>query len=279
MTNSPSSAPLDTRESSAAFPESQPVRAVETTAASERIRSLKAFLYRRLARWITCQIRLLGKHPLAFDSKYQVNSLQDVFCHPFYWQIYGWLPNAPELIVDLGAHCGHFSMLADVCFRVQFPGIQPDYILIEPNPKLVNVIRNNLAQSGLCPRHVVHQGLVGGRRDGSATLWISAKNYLSASLARGSNTSGVDADFFDLESVVGGRRIDLLKIDIEGAEFDFVEQYPELLERVLAVMVEIHKTSEDRLGRFHAQMQRAGLQLRTPVLRHGPDLLALFQRW
>ena len=117
-----------------------------------RIDRWRSFLYRRLARWITCEVKLLGQHPLALDNKFQVNSLQDVFCHPFYWQLYNWLPEPPRLVVDLGAHCGHFSMLADVCFRTQFGAVDPEYLLVEPNPKLTPVIRRNLQKSGLCTR-------------------------------------------------------------------------------------------------------------------------------
>jgi FkbM family methyltransferase len=246
---------------------------------SETTRVFSAFLYRRLARWVTCEVRLLGRHPLALDSKFQTNSLQDVFCHPFYWQLFGWLPRAPELIVDLGAHCGHFSMLADTCFRIQFPGAEAEYMLVEPNPRLVRVIRNNLRRSGLCRRHLIHQGLVGGPRCGSATLWVSPRNYLSASLNRGPETRGVSVEFFDLETLVEGRRVDLLKVDIEGAEFDFIEQYPRLLGRVQAVMIEIHHAPEAKERRLHSQLQEAGLRLRASPLQHGADALAMFQRW
>jgi hypothetical protein len=99
----------------------------------ETVRAFSAFLYPRLVSWITCEVLSLGRQTLALDSKYQTNSLEDVFCHPFYWQLFGWLPRATELILDLGAQCGHFSLLAE-----------PAYILIEPNPKLVKVIRRNL---------------------------------------------------------------------------------------------------------------------------------------
>jgi FkbM family methyltransferase len=241
--------------------------------------AINSFLYRRLARFITCEVRLQGNHPLALDSKFQTNSLQDVFCHPFYWQLFGWLPAAPELVVDLGAHCGHFSMLADTCFRIQFPQATPEYILVEPNPHMVATAQRNLERSKLCPRHMIHRGLVGGARNGEATLWVSQKNYLSASLNRGEKTRGVAAEYFDLETLVKGRRIDLLKMDIEGAEFDFVEHYPELLGRVQAVMMEIHQAAEGRQARLYEQLAAAGLKPKGAPIEHGGYSLAMFQRW
>ena len=241
--------------------------------------SLSGFLYRRLARWITCEVHLLGKHRLSLDSKYQTNSLQDVFCHPFYWKVFGWLTQPPELVVDLGAHCGHFSMLADTCFRLQFPDARPEYLLIEPNPELVEIIKRNLQRSGLCPQHRVQQGLVGGQRTGSATLWVSPRNYLSASLTKGSKPNGIQAEYIDLEKLAGNRRIDLLKIDIEGAEFEFVEHYGETLKRVQALMIEIHTASEAQHSNLFSQLQNAGLRLHSPVMGNNEYSLAMFQRY
>lgn len=237
----------------------------------------RSFLYRRLARLITCEIKLLGDRPLALDNKFQVNSLQDVFCHPFYWQLYGWLEQAPGLVVDLGAHCGHFSMLADVCFQTRFGTVQPEYLLIEPNPELIPVIRRNLSKSGLCQHHVLEQGLV-GNREGEATLWVSPTNYLSASLQQGASTRGIPAEYLDLEKLVGDRTVDLLKVDIEGAEYEMVSNYPRLLKRVQKLMMEIHSAPKTRQDELHASLERAGLRPVGRPLDHSGYQLAMFQR-
>lgn len=235
------------------------------------------FLYRRLANLITCELRLPGNHPLALDSKYQVNSLQDVFCHPFYWQIFGWLDAAPNLIVDLGAHCGHFSMLADVCFQARFGEAQPEYLLIEPNAELLPVIEKNLSRSGLCPRHVLEQGLVGAR-SGDGILWVNPKNYLSSSVQSAPSTKSMKVGYVDLEQLLNGRDIDLLKVDIEGAEYEFAANYPELLGRVKYLMIEIHAEEEKKRQQLNQCLKEAGLQLVGDPLDHGSYLLARYQR-
>ncbi len=239
---------------------------------------LRAFLYRRLARWITCEVRLLGQHPFALDSKFQVNSLQDVFFHPFYWQLYSWLPAVPRLVVDLGAHCAHFSMLADLCFRARFGNVESDYVLIEPNPRLIPIIARNLKRSGLCPRNRVYQGLVGASRAGCGTLWVHPKNYLSAGLTRAPSTRGIQAPYLDLETVVGSRAIDLLKVDIEGAEFDFVENYRELLGRVGTLVIEIHGAPEGREASLYHRLVEAGLRPWAEPLKREACSLAMFRR-
>jgi len=89
----------------------------------------------------------------------------------------------------------------------------------------------------------------------------------------------VPANFIDLESLTKGRSIDLLKMDIEGAEFDFAEQYVQLLSRVQAVMIEIHGPANQQHQRLYSRFDQAGLKLRVPPLEHGGHTLAMFQRW
>lgn len=237
----------------------------------------RSFLYRRFARFVTCEVKLPGEHPLALDNKFQVNSLQDVFCHPFYWQLYTWLDRAPKLVVDLGAHCGHFSMLADVCVRLRFENAGPEYVLVEPNPDLIPVIQRNLRKSGLCARHVLKQGLIGARA-GTATLWVSPRNYLSASLEPGAATRGIEANYFDLEELIGDREVDLLKVDIEGAEYALAANYPEFLKRVGKVMIEIHSASAPQQRDLLDALRQAGLQPAANPVNHGHYQLAMFER-
>ena len=236
------------------------------------------FAYRRLAGLVTCKIQLPGNHCLALDSKFQVNSLQDVFCHPFYWQLYSWLTESPKLVVDLGAHCGHFSMLADVCVHIKFSERLCEYLLVEANPELIPVISRNFAKSGLCSRHVIKSGLV-GERSGSATLWVSRKNYLSASVKPGDATQGIVVDYINLDEVIGNRRIDLLKVDIEGAEFALVENYPALLQRVDKLMIEIHGGKNGEVNQLEQNLWRAGLRKATAPIPHGEFQLAAFERF
>lgn len=71
--------------------------------------SIPFFLYRRLSRWITCEFKLKKHSKIALKNKYEIASFKDVFCHPFYWQVFHWVHEPPKLVVDCGAHCSHFS--------------------------------------------------------------------------------------------------------------------------------------------------------------------------
>ncbi|MGO8697757.1 MAG: FkbM family methyltransferase [Limisphaerales bacterium] len=250
---------------------------METHSFLETVRAFKAFLYRRCAGLVTCQVELPGRHPLALDSKFQVNSLQDVFFHPFYWQLFHWVDKPPALVVDLGAHCGHFSMLADVCFQLRFKGTQPEYLLVEPNPQLLPVIRRNLARSGLCPHYELKHGVI-GKRTGTTTLWVSPHNFLSASLQKNGSGRGVSVEYLDLDQLVGNRQVDLLKIDIEEAEYEFARNYPKLLQGVQRLMIEIHAAPDAQQQELLGIFEQAGLHMACKPLEHAGFQLAMLHR-
>ncbi|MGA7931978.1 MAG: FkbM family methyltransferase [Kovacikia sp.] len=239
--------------------------------------SLQFFLYRRLSRLITCQLRLPGSSKIQLQNKYEVASFQDVFCHPFYWQIFSLIETPPALVVDCGAHCGHFSILADTCFRTKFNSAQTEYLLIEPNPRLMNIIQTNLRNAELTPRSRLIQGLL-GVTSGQDVLWVNPKNYLVASLTPSPGLKPHTVQYVDLEKLVGDRTIDLMKVDIEGAEYEFVKQNPSVFRKANLVLFELHGTSQTQQDELFASLQAIGLSpIGKPIESQGNQLI-IFQR-
>ena len=185
------------------------------------------FLYRRLSQLITCEFNLSKDAKISLKNKFEVASFKDVFCHPFYWQVFQYLDSPPELIIDCGAHCGHFSALANICINSKFESSKAKYLLIEPNPYLIPVLHKTVRENGLEGKAHIHQGLL-GPKSGSDTLWIAPKNYLATGLTHNSGSKGHTIDYIDLDSLVEQQSIDLMKIDIEGGEFSFVDHNIEL---------------------------------------------------
>src|SRR5258708_1543251 len=95
---------------------------------------------------------------IALYDKYQLASFQDVFCHPFYWFALNSISSKPQLIVDCGAHCGHFSILADLCIRARFGTSDTRYVLVEPNPKLIKSLQLNLGLAHMAGRCTIVVG-------------------------------------------------------------------------------------------------------------------------
>ncbi len=239
--------------------------------------NFNAFLYRRLCKWITCELTTSFNSKIKLNSKYEVASFSDVFCHPFYWQVFTYLKKQPQLIIDCGAHCGHFTILSDICIRTKFSDVNTKYILVEPNPFLIPILEKNLIDANMDDRTNVKQGLLGNKK-GKDTLWINPKNYLTASLDPLKNSNAYQVDYIDLLELVGDRTIDLIKIDIEGGEYNFVPANLSLLSQTNLVFIEIHSATEEMHSHLIESFEYVGLKVACEPIKNCDHQLLIFQR-
>lgn len=139
-----------------------------------------------------------------------------------------------KLVVDAGSHVGIFSLVASV-FAKKVVSIEPhpiNYKLLE-----INKIKNN------CKNIVtINKALVGRR---TKKIKIYSKDLTSSATIKyenaGENT-GYYVPTITLQEIVETYgKIDLLKIDVEGSEFNiFKELSKETLNKIKAIVGEIH---------------------------------------
>ena len=220
--------------------------------------NLSFFLYRRLCRWITCDLRLPFQSSISLSTKYDIGSFQDVFCHPYYWQVFSWLREPPKLVVDCGANCGHFAILMDTCVRVRFGSAETRYVLVEPNPALRPILERNLHNAGLTGRARILNGLL-GPKSGSSTLWIHPKNFLASSMTQFAGARPHVVPFIDLAKHLRGECIDVMKVDIEGGEYPFVRENADVLAQTAMLMMEIHDAPVAVRSAMFGAIEAAGL--------------------
>jgi FkbM family methyltransferase len=147
----------------------------------------------------------------------------------------------PPLVLDLGANAGFFTLrLMDRWFSVH--GTQsgaPRVVCVEGAPATFRTLARNVAQPLLEGRCSAVLGLA-GRRSGSALISTSANSGINSIVDRPSLLRK-RSRFVDLTALIPpGERIGLVKCDIEGAEEMLLENYPDLLQRVDAVVIELH---------------------------------------
>ncbi|MEO8373825.1 MAG: FkbM family methyltransferase [Sphingomonas bacterium] len=235
---------------------------------------LSYFLYRRLAAAGLVRCRLAkDDQTIWLSDKYQVASFQDVFLDPNYWRAFQIFDADPELVVDCGAHCGHFAILVDMCFRAKFGHSAAEYILIEPNEALHPAIHTNLVNARMRDRARILTGLV-GRKQGRATLTTNPKNYLVSQIGDGSGP-GKAIQYLDLAELTGDRPIDLLKLDIEGSEFEFIQANPDVLARTRNAVVEVHH-QVGSLEDFCRIVASSGLKQNGPVIGGRDNVMTWF---
>jgi FkbM family methyltransferase len=171
-----------------------------------------------------------------------------------------------EYVLDAGAHVGGFALWA--------ASRSPDckIVCLEPNPQVRDLLDTNLERERLGGRVVVQPwALAAGRGAG----WFHAEpDSAASSLVVESAPGDVQVETATLRDAISATafpRIDVMKIDIEGAEHGvFAEVDPSDLDSVGICIVECHHGSDDiaaalRSARFdvHAVTKSPDLELLT----------------
>ncbi len=139
-----------------------------------------------------------------------------------------------QRIVDLGSNVG----CSCVYWLRQFPSSH--VTAFEPHPVHVDLLRSNLARNGLTQQVTVHHAAVGSR-PGHALL---TDQGLSSRVVQGTQLKAHKIEIVDFFAVIGATPIDILKIDIEGAEYELLsdERFASL--PVRTIVMEWHPTEE-----------------------------------
>lgn len=139
-------------------------------------------------------------------------------------------------IMDLGANKGFFLLrLIDRLRAWKIPTALTGLAIEGAKDTFIELVHRVSSYPDLANVNCI-QKLVGART-GSASLTGGHSSSLASVSENGQNR----VDYVDLNSLTGHvETIDLLKCDIEGSEQAFVENYPELLQKVKIMILEVH---------------------------------------
>jgi len=158
--------------------------------------------------------------------------------------------NSEPHIIDCGGHIG----LAVLYFKSLYPRAR--IVTFEPNPETFFLLRKNIAQNNL--RNVEAINMAVSREDSkNATLYVG-ENYLEA----WDSTDTIKPDLWAnmhqyrsisvrsarLSSYIKGN-VDFVKLDIEGAEYDVLDELKTKLNAVGAITLEYHQNPANLAGR------------------------------
>ena len=162
--------------------------------------------------------------------------LTEVIIEDEYENLLGQLPCPPGLIVDIGSNVGYTIRL--------FQHIFPDAMIIgiEPLPANMEICRRNILLGATKKVHLVECCIVGHAREVFLDQGMGA---WAARIKVSDNGSGVIRQGRTLDDVLGSLQIanisiDILKMDIEGAEQEAILAGGDWLERVRRMAVETH---------------------------------------
>lgn len=144
----------------------------------------------------------------------------------------------PRNIIDLGANIG----VASVWLVREYGG--SELVAVEPVPENAELARRNFERNGLAADLI--EAAV-GPTEGTARFELSSNSTLGRT-----GTAGIEVALVTAQSVVdrfpAGERIDLLKMDVEGAEQELFKADLTWLERVDCLVVELHADRVDWKG-------------------------------
>ncbi len=149
--------------------------------------------------------------------------------------------------VDAGANVGFFSLLA-----AKLVGPQGKVISFEPNPSAFDALRANVALNGFTWIDPHRKGLFD--HDGMGEIFIPEANCGAATMRPGGQ-NGVTVPLVRMDEVVS-EKVDLLKIDIEGAEVAALRGANGLLSRPDAptVICEVSEYSLRAMSSSHYEL-------------------------
>jgi FkbM family methyltransferase len=201
----------------------------------------------------------------------------EIFCHDEYGL--NQLPQRLGTVVDLGGNVGLFS--SAVVRRAQ------RVITVEPIGPLHKQASKNVARNGGDPRNVL-QMAVTGRSGQTISLYLGGSNTGRASIradmaestkARSETVSTISLP--DLLKTMNVGEVDLLKCDVEGAEYEIFRNTPaDVLRRVRRLVMEVHhpedgsrKEMDELLGHLARSGFRCQLRSTSPNNPNAPDVL------
>jgi FkbM family methyltransferase len=170
----------------------------------------------------------------------------DIFYEIFWKHVYEIpfkFPNEIKTIVDLGAHIG----FASIFFRTKFPDSK--IYAVEASKENYILLKDNL--KNFKNTHHLHAAIF--TEDGSVKFNDSGFSYNSKLSSDGESIDAISMNTLMKKNNI--EKINLLKIDIEGAEKLILKENNTWLENVENIIIEIHddytiKNLEEDLQKF-----------------------------
>ncbi|MCB9077208.1 MAG: FkbM family methyltransferase [Anaerolineaceae bacterium] len=149
-------------------------------------------------------------------------------------------------VLDVGAHIG----LATLYFKKLYP--DAEIVAFEPNPKYFKLLQKNIRQNRLTDVQL-HQAAV-SQKEGEITFYHTENNSgwdasVIESMAPIPNPQSITVQSVKLSHYIN-RTVDLLKIDIEGAETQVLEEIQPKLKYVNQINIEYHHSDKNHANQI-----------------------------
>lgn len=178
----------------------------------------------------------------------------------FTYQIYYFDSQTPNpVIIDGGAHIG----LSTLYFKHLYP--QAQIVAFEPNPLTFALLEKNVEQNHL-ENVTLHQKAL-SKHNGEAQFfmdetdwqWLSTSSLIEHAWNGQQKTKSLKVEATRLDQYLSDyKQIDLLKLDIEGAETQVLMSIRDQLPKIKNLIFEFHPTKTQNLNQLLSFLEKKG---------------------
>jgi FkbM family methyltransferase len=196
-------------------------------------------------------------------------SFSEMFVEQEYKEAFDIIP-LPKRWIDVGCHAGYFSLFVAWMWEKQASTREFQSLLIDADPRVCNAVRKLIDLNELGEHMLFEHGLVScGEGSGSFALNEVMSSALTTNEESSDNVIGV--------KIISQQEIlrlfpppyDLIKIDVEGAEHDFLVGYDQLVHNARYLLLEWHSwhTGGGGVEQIKTLAQTMGLSLVKEITR------------
>ncbi|MFC1843564.1 FkbM family methyltransferase [Thermodesulfobacteriota bacterium] len=168
-------------------------------------------------------------------------------------------------IIDVGANIG----LSVLFFKKTFPSAE--IIAIEADPHIFQYLQTNIHNNGFTDVELINKAAW----HKETIIKFSSEGADAGRIAYDGDTNLVSVPAFDISSLLINRSVDMLKIDIEGAENNVLKACRAHLQNVDNIIVEYHSKVEEeqQLDSILALLRDTGFRFQIHSINSNPQPL------
>lgn len=163
------------------------------------------------------------------------------------------------LFIDIGASLGYYSFLLHNKFK--------EIIAFEPHPDNIAIINDVIRLDGY--RNIKVLGMAVGDKNGQAKLFVgqhSGGHSLLRHTRLIKDGSFIVVPIITLATFLGNKIVDLIKVDVEGAEWMVLKGAEPVMQNINSWIIEVHNL--DRLNEAEKLLQSYGYETKWLDLNH-----------
>jgi len=209
----------------------------------------------------------------AFGHPGDLQIIREIFLHNSYSKLINF--SEIKTIVDLGAHKGYFAL--QLAHEI---GKEARILCVEPESTNLKQLKLNIQKNDLSSQITV-EGCAVHTTDGYVTLYTAAftpGNTIYKKLLAGKKRK-VNVRCKPLKTLLDKHkfnRIDLLKLDIEGAEYEVIFNLKDdILDRVKYLAIECHEIEGYSISNMSSYLEDKGFRCQLP---YGAETLVVCSR-